>query len=76
MNVRERDLLNNIGRPDLADCLDILDFKKEDIKFLKEKDQEFLDKYEDWQKCEDRKILVAIVNEWCSVFRCQSLIID
>ena len=73
MEVKIRDLFNNIGKPQFALLNCIYDLEKDDIKELREIDRQFLNDYDDWKYNKDRKMLINLINKWCETHRCWSL---
>ena len=69
MDVKIRDMFNNIGKPQYA-CLDtIYDLNKRDIRELMAYDGELCERYVNWKHHNDRKLLLYIIQEWKEVFR-------
>lgn len=75
MTTNERDALNNIGLPQLADKNEL---EKKDIKLIKEQIKTFDNYYLDnsFKESNTRKILRELVNNFCVNYRCYSLIIE
>lgn len=73
MELKTKEMLLNIGKPRLANMNSIYAFTKEDIKGLRQRDEEMLNDYDNWRNHENRQLLISIVNEWCETFRCYSL---
>lgn len=75
MTVNERDALNNIGLPQLANKNELT---KNDIKLIKEQIKEFDNYYIDnsFKESNTRKTLKELVNNFCVNYRCYSLIIE
>ena len=74
MTIQERDALNNIALPQLANKDELT---KNDIKTIKNKIEE-LDKYyidDSFKKNNTRKTLKTMVNNYCDIYRCSSLLI-
>lgn len=73
MTTQEKDLFNNIGKPQFTALNSIYDLTKNDIKELRARDEEMLKQYHNWENHEDRQLLIAIINEWCEAYRCYTL---
>lgn len=74
MMIQERDALNNVGLPQLASKNELT---KNDIKAIKNKIEE-LDKYyidDSFKESNTRKTLKTMVNNFCDIYRCSSLLI-
>lgn len=75
MTIKERDALNNIGLPQLAEKNELT---KDDIKLIVNSVKEFDKRYLDnsFKNSETRQTLKNIVNNFCDVYRSYSLIIE
>lgn len=70
------DTFLNSGLPQFTEKTDFTDFSKDDIKVIVNQVKKFDNYYrKGWKESETRKNLVNFVNEWCNVYRCNSLII-
>ena len=74
MTIQERDALNNVGLPQLTSKNELT---KNDVRTIKNKIEE-LDKYyidDSFKESNTRKTLKTMVNNYCDIYRCSSLLI-
>ena len=74
MTIQERDALNNVGLPQLTSKNELT---KNDIKTIKNKIEELDNYYIDnsFKESNTRKTLKTMVNNYCDIYRCSSLLI-
>lgn len=69
MTSKQRDLFNNIGKPNYALLNSVYDLTEEDIVILLQKDLEMLNTYYDWKNHKDRKLLIVIISDWFKMYK-------